>query len=235
MAIALIHILDILANPSDAFTSLKQQPRWFIAFIVIGSFTILIAFLLHPFSQHLMHSLLSVQYEDHEIERILNTAQRFTYIGYIFNPVILLLRWLIVAALLYFIAVLLNAENLTYKSIYASVVYAEIVFVVMGILNVIVLYFKGVDTVTHPIHLQAIAGMDILMRNPTDNMPLFIFLNNINIFSVWYLVILKIGLSIMTRFSKLKSALIVTFVWLLTVIYQVVIATISEKPFFSIG
>lgn len=228
MAIVIINILDTLANPSDAFMSINQQPRWLVTFIIISVITIIMAFLIHPFNQHLMTAMLAEQFKDSDIEQILGTSLIFTYIGYLFSPVFLLLRWLIIAALLYFIAVLSNTEQLTYKTIFASVVHAEIILVVMNIVNVIILYFQGIDTVTDPVHLQAIVGLDFLMHAPADNMPLFILLNSINIFTIWYLSILTIGYSIITGFSKTKSMFIVGFVWLLTLFYQAAVAAISE-------
>ena len=228
MALTLTTILDTLANPSDAFASIKHQPRWIVAYSLIGAFTIIIAFLLHPFNQHIMFSMLSLKFEGYEIERMLIVAQRFSYIGYALSPVVLLLRWLIIAALLYFIALLSNAKNLTYKPIFASIVHAELILIVMNIVNVIILYFQGVDTVTDPVHLQAIVGLDFLMHAPADNMPLFILLNSINIFTIWYLSVLTIGYSIITGFSIIKSMFIVGFVWLLTIFYQAAVAAISE-------
>jgi hypothetical protein len=228
MAIVITNLLDTLANPSDAFTSLKQRPRWLVTFIIISVITIITAFLIHPFTLHLMTAMLAEQFKDHEVEQILGTSLIFTYIGYSFSPVFLLLRWLIIAALLYFIAVLFNSEQLTYQTTLASVVHAEIILVVMNIVNVIILYFQGIDTVTDPVHLQAIVGLDFLMHAPADNKPLFILLNNINIFSIWYLSVLTIGYSIITGFSKIKSMVIVGSVWLLTIFYQAAVAAISE-------
>ena len=107
-----------------------------------------------------------------------------------------------------------------FKYIYAGVVHAEVILSLAGIVNIL-LYVRGIDNIQDPTDLVAVVGMDYFISDRSSNMPLFTFLSSINIFSIWYLVTLSIGISILTGFGKLKSGIVVTSVWLLSVGYQV--------------
>jgi hypothetical protein len=43
-------------------------------------------------------------------------------------------------------------------------------------------------------------------------------LNSVNVFSVWYLLLVSLGVSILSGFSRVKGILITTFVWLFGIV-----------------
>ena len=148
----------------------------------------------------------------------------------------MLFRWLILAAVLYFTSILIGAEQAKFKTFYAVTVYSELILVLMGIVNILLLHIKGIDNLQHITDLQAIIGLDYFLSDKTTNIPLFTFLNSINIFSIWYIATLTLGVSIGTNFSRLKSALLVSTVWLLGLGFQVALVEISSRsPFAMVG
>ncbi len=199
-----------------------------MAFVIISLITVGVAWFLAPLSQQIIHSMLSGKLDEEQIQQSLAVVERFKYIGFAAAPVTLLLRWSILAALLYFSSVLLDAEGaFKFKTVFAVVVHSELILLLMAVINVLLLYAKGPETVDHVTDLQAIVGLDILVPDNISSLPLFTFLSNINIFSIWYVATLAIGISVITNFSRLKSAILVSVVWLLGVGFQVALTAIS--------
>jgi hypothetical protein len=138
-------------------------------------------------------------------------------------------KWLLAAAFLYAFSVILDVHDLQFRRIFATVVHAEIVLVLMSGVNVLLLYLKGPAAVKSPIDLQVVAGLDIFLSNAPANVPLFVLLNGINPFSVWYIVILSTGMSVMTGLSKFKSGMMVTILWLIGLGCQFGVAAIGNS------
>jgi hypothetical protein len=141
----------------------------------------------------------------------------------------ILLRWSVLGALLYFSAIILGATELRFKQVYAALVFSEMILVLMGVINILLLYIKGIESIQNITDLQAIVGLDYFLSDKAADPPLFTFLNSVNIFNIWYVATLSIGLSVITGFSKLKSAVLVSAVWLLGVGFQVALAAISSN------
>ncbi len=225
MALTLKNLVTIFAAPTEVFEELKQKPRWAVAFLTISFFTIVIALLSLPLSRQIMLQAVSRggAVEGAQLEQ----AQRFQYVGSILIPLTLLFKWLVSAALLYFMTILAGSGQIRFKEVYAAVVFAEMILLLMAVVNLLLLVAKGADSIRHITDLQGIIGMDFLMPDRTSNLPLFTLLNNINIFNIWYIAVLSIGISVMSGFSRVKSALLVTTMWLLGVGLQVAIAALT--------
>jgi hypothetical protein len=231
MVNSLVNVLNIIATPSEVFEKLKEQPQWLLAFALISIVTIGIAFFTIPLTKQITYLALSQSQnlEEEQLRRAVAMSERFQYVGLAFVPVLLLFRWLVLGAVLYCAAILLGANELRFKQVYAALVFAEMILLLMAIINILLIHIKGIDSLHHITDLQAIIGLDYLLEDKATHVPLFMFLNSINIFNIWYVATLTIGVSVMTNFSKLKSAMVVSTVWLLGVGFQVAVAAISSR------
>jgi len=189
-----------------------------------------------PFLNQITYKTLSSRLSEQQLQQALAFSRGFEYIGLIFVPIFLLIRWTFVATLLYFLCVLLEAPlALKYRAVFSAVAYSEMILLFMSIANVLILYAKGIGSVHHITDLQAIVGVDFFIKNKMSDLPLFILLNSINIFTIWYLATLTIGISIITGRRKLKSVLVVTGVWLLGIALQMAMSAISSSSPFHVG
>ncbi len=236
MAVDFTNLFNIFATPTDVFIGLKERPRWLLAFVCVSLVTIVVAWSMFPFSNQIAYATLSTRLDEQQVQQALSFSRRFEYVGLIFAPIILLVKWGFIAAVLYFLCILLDAPaGFKYRTVFSLLVYSEMILVFMNIVNVLVLYIKGISSIRHVTDLQAIIGMDFLLKNRISNLPLYTFLNSINVFTVWYLATLTIGISVVTGYRKLKSSMIVVGVWLLGVAFQVVMSAISSSSSFFKG
>ena len=99
----------------------------------------------------------------------------------------------------------------------------------MAVVNLLLLHVKGAGSIHHITDLQAIIGLDFLMEDKTSDLATFTVLNAVHIFNIWYIVVLSIGLRVMSGLGNIKSAILVTSVWLLGVGFQVAMAVLSAN------
>lgn len=229
MVMTLSNIVNIFAVPTEVFHNTKASPKWFTAFCYITIISIILGYFLLPFTQRIAIETLSAKLDTEQVQKAISISEQFKYIGLLFVPVMLLLKWLILAMFLYFSAILLNAQEINFKTVYAIIVYSECIILLMGIINLLLLYVRGINSINNMTDLQVILGLDYFIADKPHNIPLFTLLSNFNIFSVWYLATLTIGVSVVTNFSKLKSAILVSSIWLLGIGVQVAVAMFSTS------
>jgi len=234
-----INLLNVLATPTDVFASLKERPRWVVAFVVITVASIAIAWLMIPFSQQIALVALSGRLSGERLHQVLSMAGRFSYIGLAEVPFTLIIKWAVVAAILFLLCYLLEAPNeLKYRKFFAVVVFSEVILLFMSVVNILILYLKGAGNVQSVADLAPVdvyAGLGFLVKANGKNLPLYSLLSNINVFAIWYIITLTVGVSVLTGYRKLKSAGIVTAVWFLGVVLQVVMAFIAGNSPFGKG
>ncbi|MCL5020797.1 MAG: hypothetical protein M1339_03860 [Bacteroidetes bacterium] len=233
MASVLMNLIDVLALPTEVFTQLNRRPRWFVPFVLLSAVYVIVGWFMLPFSIHLEYNMLSARLGPGAAKQVISISERVGDIDLFFKPALLLLKWALFAAILYSLCILLDAAPpLRFRLFFSVIAFSEAIPGFMSVVNILVLYAKGISSVRNVTDLKAIIGLDFFMKNKMSNLPLFILLNNINVFTIWYVATLAIGISVITGFRKIKSALIVTGVWLLGIAFQMVISAISSgSPF----
>jgi len=229
MAVTLSSIINIFAVPTEVFHNIKASPKWLTAFCFITIISIIYGYFMLPFSQRIMIESFSSKMDTEQVQKAISISERFKYIGLLFVPLILLIKWLFLSLFLYFSAILLNAQEVNSKAVFTVVVHSELILLLMGVFNLLILYLKGVESINNITDLNAIIGLDYFLADRSHNIPLFTFLNNLNVFSLWYVATLAIGISVLTNFSKLKSVILVSSIWLLGIGMQVALAMFSAN------
>lgn len=225
----LTNLFNIIVSPREIFEELVEQPKWVFAFIIITVINIIIEFYTLPFTHNLMLNQLETQIGEDAARQTLEMTKQYQYIGLAFSPISYLIKLLIVSMFLFFSAIILNAQNLRFKMIFALLIHSEIILIFMNIINLLILYVKGINTITDSTDMYTIYGLIYFLQDKASNQPLFTFLNNFNLFTIWYLLTLTLGISIVTHLKKWKSAIIVLFVWLLGAGFQSSIVILSEN------
>jgi len=61
--------------------------------------------------------------------------------------------------------------------------------------------------------------------HPRDDFPAIALLNSLNIFTLWYVVVVIVGVSVLTGFRPAKAFLVVFCVWSVSVLFNVAVLT----------
>jgi len=115
----------------------------------------------------------------------------------------LIVGWLAWAGALYLAGVALGGRS-PFGSMFRTVVWAWLPYVIRGVLQTIYILATG-QVITHP-GLSGIAA---------ESPVLSAFLSRIDLFLVWNLVLLIIGVGVVTHLPRRKSAIVTLGVWVL--------------------
>lgn len=228
MAQALRMMGDIIISPSVAFSALKGQPRWVFAATVISLCSVVLAVLLIPYSLQIVARMLSDQMDRQSIQRLFDGMRSFSIIGALATPVMLMVKWLIVSAVFFSLAILFDAAHVRFRPMFSAIVHAEMIQLLMGLVNLAILAARGADSIRNLSDLCMVPGLLTLMQTGNLTQSSITLFANFNLFTVWYLMVLSIGLSTLTGFQRWKAGILVVVVWMFTVGFNVAISRFSE-------
>ena len=222
-------IADIIGEPSTAFRVLKNKPNWRAVCIIIALVSIGIAWAVLPFSKQIAHAkMLESDLDASQIEQTRTMVDVGMFVGILLMPILLLIKWLIFAGFLYFGAQLLgSAKALKFKPTFAVVVHAELIFVFSKLINTaLLLCFKEIDNVKNAIDLQMIPGLHFLFTDHALGVPVLTLLSRITPFSIWYLIVLSLGVAVVADIKTRKVAWLVVCTWLVNIGVQIAISAL---------
>lgn len=217
-------ITGTVISSTKTFTKINSKPTWLIAYLTIGTGAILIGSLISPFIIQAqivsMPSDMSLQ----QIENALKFMKRFQIIGIALSPLLLILKFLIISVVLWLIVQFFTEVD--FKRIFSVVVHCGIITFLGSILSFIILKLRGFQSIKSAVDIQVSLGLDIFLRNSDINLPFKAFLSNINVFSIWWIVLISLGISIAAKISRTKAIVIAIFFWLLSTAIQIGIASL---------
>lgn len=228
MLAQLLDVVRILFYPEDVFTNIKLHPHWLLAFIIISIISFGVAWQLVPFTQKLLYIQLSAQVGQEKAMQVVNMSRSVQYFSLFFVSIPILMKWLVITMGLYYSAILWGEGVAEFKTFFSVVAHSEFIWICMAIINVLLLQIKGVDSVYSLSDLQSIIGLDYFLTDRSQNVVLFTFLNNFNVFSLWYLATLTFGISIVSELNIWKSFFIVAFVSILAIAIQLSISSLTQ-------
>lgn len=218
---------NIFGAPSEAFTALKEQSNWFTVFIIIAVVSIGIAWAILPFSEQIAHAkMLDAGLDAAQIEQGQAMAKLFSSIGLFLTPLPLLIKWLVFAGLLCFgVQLLGSAAESKFKPMFAMVAYTELISVFSNLINAaLLLCFKDISDVQKPIDLQMIPGLHLLFGDHALGVLKLTLLSQVTPFTIWYLIVLSLGVAIVADLKRKRVEWLVVLVWLADIGFRIAVS-----------
>jgi hypothetical protein len=229
MVVGLKSLIEFLLFPSRTAIGLNNRPRWIFPFCILALVSTAEAFLTTRDAAHLAAAKLLGKFSDEYVASTLKMIGTVQTLGALFTPAALLLKWAVVSALIYISVVLLGAGDPRFKRIFVIVVHAEIILILMSLANILLLHLRGPVDIREVTDLQALVGLDVFLNNRSSDPPLFVLLNSFNVFSLWYITLLTIGISVVAGLGRFKACVATTGVWILGVLLQVASAALGAR------
>jgi len=152
--------------------------------------------------------------------------QRSSWLAVLASPLLLLLRWSAFSLILWLTAQLLLLE-LGYRQMHAAVAYSHLPLLARDAATCLVLYLRGSEHLKDAQSMKVALGLNLLlssMPEPWDTLAGFI-----NVFELWYIALLCLAVSRLTR-TEWRSALMAVMPgWLIAVILQTTTASIAAS------
>ena len=224
---SLQNIGDLIAEPSAAFSRLKSQPRWGIAFIVFYLFSVLIAWAILPYSEALSAAqLMKRGLQPEQLGAAGNIGQIFMSIGIFVGPVFAILVFVIASAFLKLAARFLTKNgSLEFRRIYAAVVHISLIGCLIQLVNAaLLLVFKDIGGVKSTADLKMIPGLHLLLGGGA-NPKLAMLLSHINPLNLWLIAVIAISIAVLADVKKNRARVAAVALWVISILPEVVFAT----------
>ncbi len=207
-------LIDIFIDPVKVFKRIKTGLPWWQPFIVIAIAMSVISYFQIPLNRQLM--LLNERgVSAEQLEQQIEIADKFAMIGLIVAPLIVLLVYVIIAALCNVTANLVSGKS-SFKKMLCLVSFAGIIGIIEQSLKMLILHMKGIENIASRDDLYAVSFS--LTRFIESDGILRALLESLSIFGIWFLIIFTIGVSVVYETDR-KTAVVPTIViWVLGVL-----------------
>ncbi|HTK81213.1 MAG TPA: YIP1 family protein [Bacteroidota bacterium] len=219
-------LLEILIRPRSAAEMIKQRPQWVWQFVILALVSVSLAILLHP---HVVNMTLdrlpaSATVQDRmEVGRMMNQdlATKSAFL-----PMRMLIGWSAFALMLLFACKTWRTfEPVRWYQVFSLEIAAETTLV-LG--QVAALVYASLNQALAFVRIPF--GVDQIMPPSADTLVLMA-LNSVNVFSLWYIVMLAIGVRTLYGISMMKSLITVVAVWSISQIVNVSILWFLRDAF----
>jgi hypothetical protein len=136
------------------------------------------------------------------------------------SPVLTTIGLLVIAGVLLLAFRLFGGEG-DFKQAFSVTCYASMPGVIKSILMVIIILAKGGIIPAQGLATLVRSNLGFLADYKASPMA-FSLLSSLDIFSIWYLVLLTIGFAYVARVSKAKSAVIVISLWIVVLLFKLI-------------
>jgi hypothetical protein len=213
----LLRPFSILIAPRRTLSSIALQPAWVAAFIVLSLLSISLSVMMHPFvvSSTLAHLPASASVEEKAF-----VAQRLRDdlpMRCLFLPIRLLVGWAAFAYVLFLVSKAITpAAGLHFVKIFSLEVHAEGVSRLAQLSSLVRLLLSHDASATIPLRVP-LSAADLF---PTSGIVGFSLLNSINFFTLWYGILLTLGLSLQSELPLKKSLAVVVVAFLVYLLFH---------------
>ena len=206
-------IIGIFTSPTKTFESIARKPDWFIPLIVMLLFAAATGFIASDridfegtMREQLEGNRMTEEQREKAIEMGGGMQKAGPYLGVLFTPIILL----IIAGLIMLGHKIMGGAG-DFGAYFSVAVYGWFPQFIKGLLVTIIL-LAGEPKTINEMMVAAYSNPGFL-ADPSTNPVLFAFLTKLDVFTIWSLILMTIGYSIVSRGSRMRSAVIVVGLW----------------------
>jgi len=208
-------IVGAFFSPDETFRAIAQKPNVLLPLVITLILTAVSGILLAPRlefdSLRTQMAAKNPNMGPEDIDRAVRMAGAVGKVGSYASPLIALIFFVIVAAVLLFAFRLMGGEG-NFKQAFSVVVHAFLPRAILSIILTGIIVAKGTADV-NDIATMVRSNLGFLV-DMTDHPVLYSLLTTFDLFTIWCVVLLTLGFAYVSRFTKAKSATIIISIWL---------------------
>jgi hypothetical protein len=210
-------LISIIDKPRDTFAYLVANTRlkWILPLLLMLIVLIVSVWITVPFSSELAEKSTTQQLNQaglspEQAEQAMAQSATFRspmflgIMGSVFGSIFIIISWVAAAAYFYFASLITGAE-LKFGSVFNIVAWSNLPKVLQTLVQAILVAVTG----NFPMYtgLAALQVSGDVLKDAAN--PMIGLLSFVDIFWIWHIILLVIGLAVATKFSRLKTFLIV--------------------------
>jgi len=206
-------VIGVLFSPNETFASIARQPDWLVplALILVVSLVSGIVFAQRvDFGAPIREAMeQNKNVTPEQAERAVRIGGSVAKVITYFAPVLSLIALLIIAAVLLLAFRVLGGEG-DFRQALSVTSYSWMPGLIKSIILTAIIAARGASAADLATLLRSNLAFLVPMK---DNPLLFALLSKIDVFTIWLVVLMVVGFSFVSKFSKAKSAAVVVSLW----------------------
>jgi len=206
-------LFGMVMNPTEQFQRLRENPKILVAIIVVTILTIIGTFMMLSGIDFLDQPELAEFSEEEKMMVAMIGQISFVVVG-AFVPIFSIL----ISTIVFIIIAKIVKTDVTFKQLFSMNTYIFIIGTIGILLNGIVFMLLGGEEGTMFTSLNSVVGAESFLG---------VFLESLEVFSIWSLIITAIGLQIVAKFSKGLSWAVVIGFYIVGLTFQMISVGLS--------
>lgn len=205
-------LVDIFVDPRKVFERIDSGLEWWKGFIVIVIVMLLLMWAQAPINMYVM-SLNERGLDEEQLELMMQNMEKFSFVKYIVAPIMILIIYLLCALVVNIAGNLMSGRS-NYRKALGLCTFAGFIPLVEQIISVIIIRMRGVESIQSAEDAQISLSLAPLFSDAGNFFTSL--LKSLSIFSIWYYVVLVLGISAIYRINAKKSAVPAVILWIFT-------------------
>ena len=161
-----LNLFNILATPTEVYREINITPRWRIPFLFLVISSTTVGWFMIPAILEPMKKIFTSSFGQGSADAAISGIMKSILVAQLFiEPLLRLVRWLVLSAILFFITLLYGkGDSLLFKKLFSAVAYTESIFVLMSVLTILIIYVRGIDSIEATGGLTVFKGLDFFLK-----------------------------------------------------------------------
>jgi hypothetical protein len=230
-------VINVFFNPSRTFSDLRRNRSWWLPFLltIVCSYTLTISAAAKVgFHQMTINAInadptssarVNEDVPPEQREATIDTAETTLKVSTFVTPALVLLYNVIYALLLWVGLIVATNASTDFASIFAVLLYVDLIQDIRAIGSTVVLFLT---TDPHFFNIQNALGTNLgFYLDQNSSNWLRALSESLDVVTIWYLLLITLGCSIVGKITRASSAAVVFGLWSLIVIARVAWAALS--------
>jgi hypothetical protein len=218
--------LQVLHSPETAFANELSGPSYLVPLCILGLLGIGISVLQSPIQMEwIRFQLEAAGTPAGQIRTSLDMMNKSVAVTFLLTPALLFLRWLLLALMIWLTAAVF-LDALTYKKALTIVAYSYLPILARDAVTCVMLLMRSDAALRHADGMTIALGLNLLF--PSMQLPWSALTGSINLFEIWFVTLLVVGISKTARTTPRRALGIVLPTWIIAVVLQSALATLGH-------
>jgi hypothetical protein len=217
-------IIGVLFSPDATLASIARRPDWVLPLVILLIMSLGAGVII---AQHVDFGAAAREAMEQnknaspeQIDRGVKMAAGIGKVATYLSPVLSAISLLIIAGVLLLAFRLFGGEG-DFKQAFSVTCYSSMPGVIKSIIMMIIIVAKGGMIPGQELATLVRSNLGFLVDYKANPMA-FAVLSSIDIFSIWYVILMIIGFAYLSRVSRVKSAVIIISLWLVVLCFKLI-------------
>lgn len=205
----LSRIVGVIVSPAKTLERIVQNPTWLVPLILVVLGSMIAGYFLSPLIIQMQREQIMAQNPNFTEQQLEMTATITKY-STLFAPLLFVpIMYAIIAAVFLFTGNIILGGEARFKTLFSVVCWSGIVSLVVSAITVPAMTFAG--------KMESPTSLAFLAAEGSEKSALYIFLSQIDLLTLWWVVVMGLGVAAAYRFTSQKGIGIAVVWWLVMV------------------